>query len=57
VRGDSGDDVMAIPLGLNGGVSWFPAFKASHHEFDTCDGCILTITGDRITSQSNLGHM
>jgi hypothetical protein len=37
MRGDNVDDAMAIPLDLNGGVPFFPEFKPSHDEFDTCN--------------------
>jgi hypothetical protein len=31
------DDVLIIPLDLNGGVSCFPAFKLTQEEVYTCD--------------------
>jgi hypothetical protein len=37
VRGDNVDDVLVIPLDLNGVVSCFPTFKLTQQEFETCD--------------------
>jgi hypothetical protein len=37
VRGDDMDEVLMIPLELNGVVSCFLTFKPSQEEFDTCD--------------------
>jgi hypothetical protein len=37
VRGENVDDILVIPLDLNGVVSCFPAFKPYQHEFETCD--------------------
>jgi hypothetical protein len=31
------DDVLIIPLDLHGVVSYFPTFKPSQEEFETCE--------------------
>jgi hypothetical protein len=36
------EDVLVIPLELNGVVSCIPTFKPSQEEFDTCDRYELT---------------
>jgi hypothetical protein len=36
VRGDNVDDILVIPLELNGVVSCFPTFKSTQLEFETC---------------------
>ena len=42
VRGDSVNDVLVIPLELDGVASCFPTFKPSQEDFDTCDRYELT---------------
>jgi hypothetical protein len=42
VIGDNVDDVLVIPLDLHGVVSYFPTFKPSQEEFETCDRYELT---------------
>jgi hypothetical protein len=37
VRGDNVEDVLVIPLELHCVVSYFPTFKPTHLEFETCD--------------------
>jgi hypothetical protein len=37
VIGDNVDDVLVLPLDLHGVVSFFPTFKPSQEEFETCD--------------------
>jgi hypothetical protein len=36
-RGENVDDVLVIPLYLHVVVSFFPTFKTSQEEFETCD--------------------
>jgi hypothetical protein len=40
--GNNVDDVLVIPLDLNGVVSCFPNFKPSQEEFETCNRYELT---------------
>jgi hypothetical protein len=42
VRGDNMEDILLIPLELNGVVSCFPTFKPTQLEFETCDRYALT---------------
>jgi hypothetical protein len=42
VSGDGVDDVLIIPLDLNGVVYCFPTCKPTQEEFDTCDRYGLT---------------
>jgi hypothetical protein len=42
VRGDTMEDVLVIPLELHGLVSFFPTFKPTQLEFETCDRYELT---------------
>jgi hypothetical protein len=42
VRGDHVEDVLRIPLELHGVVSFFPTFKPTQLEFETCDRYELT---------------
>jgi hypothetical protein len=42
VRGDKVDDVLIIPLNLNGDASCFSTFKSTQEEFGTCDRYELT---------------
>jgi transcription initiation factor TFIIIB Brf1 subunit/transcription initiation factor TFIIB len=42
VRGDNIEDDLLIPLELHGVVSWFPTFKPTQLEFETCDRYELT---------------
>jgi hypothetical protein len=41
-RGDNVEDVLSTPLELHGVVSYFPTFKPTQLEFDTCDRYELT---------------
>jgi hypothetical protein len=41
-RGDNVYDVLVIPLELHGVVSYFPTFKTTQLEFETCDRYELT---------------
>jgi hypothetical protein len=43
VRGDYVEEVLLIPLELNGVVSCFTTFKPSQEEFDTCERYELTL--------------
>jgi hypothetical protein len=42
VKGDNVEDVLIIPLELHGVVSYFPTFKPTQLEFETCDRYELT---------------
>jgi hypothetical protein len=42
VRGDHVEDVLMIPLELHGVVSYFPTFKPTQLEFETCERYELT---------------
>jgi hypothetical protein len=37
MRGDNVEDILVIPLDLHGVVYFFPTFKPSREEFETCE--------------------
>jgi hypothetical protein len=56
VRGDNVEDVLLIPLELHGVVSYFPTFKPTQLEFETCDRYELTYESPEYDPSATIFH-